>query len=281
VIIDTCLTVGVSPLVEFVAEERLGDWLDAGRIDLQFIYQPDESFQHETSSWNPFLGNDYIASVQRDFPDRVRGLATVQPWHQAHRAAGSRVERSPALEELERAIVDLGLHGLRINPIQHNVQFNNATVMWPVLERLADLQRRVERRLVVSVHAYGDSLNNSPEALADTASRFPDLLFLMQHSAFVWGYGSVSRIAAPVDNLLLDLSTMPQRAVVWEAYQRHGARRFCIGSDGPHGTLALKRAIVDDFARDEREAALILGENLAERLALPTIQPTTVHGASA
>jgi predicted TIM-barrel fold metal-dependent hydrolase len=160
-----------------------------------------------------------------------------------------------------------------MNPIQHNFQFNNATVVWPVLQRLVELQRRAGRRLLVSVHAYGDSLNNSPEALADTAARFPDLLFLMQHAGFVWGYGTVSRVAAQLENILLDLSTMPQRAVVWEAFERYGARKFCLGTDGPHGTHELKRAIVTDFARSDEEAELILGGNLAERLALPV--PTT------
>ncbi len=280
-IIDTCLTIGVSPMVEFVAEEELEGWLERGGIDVQVVFQPDESFHHETPSWNPFLGNDYIASVQRDFDGRVLGLATVHPWHQAHRAAGSRVFESPALDEIERAIVELGLHGLRMNPIQHNHQFNNAVVTWPLLERLTEVQAKVGRRLMVSVHAYGDSLNNSPDAIAETARRFGDLLFLMQHSAFVWGYGSVSRVAASVDNLLLDLSTMPQRAVVWEAYQRHGPRRFCVGTDGPHGTFEVKQAIVADFARDKTEAELILGGNLADRLALPVIAPTTTHRASA
>lgn len=268
-VIDTAFTVGVSPMVEFVAEDELSEWLDRGGIDIQVIFQPDESFHHETPDWNPYLGNDYVAKVQHLFESRVLGLATIEVWHQAHRSVESLVTASPALDELDRCILELGLHGLRMNPVQHNYQFNNATVVWPVLERLSHLQRLAGRRLLVSVHAYGDSLNNSPEALAETAQHFPDLLFLMQHSGFVWGYGTVSRVAAQLENLLLDLSTMPQRAVVWEAFQRYGPRKFCIGADGPLGTLELKQAIVEDFARSEEEAALILGGNLADRLALP------------
>jgi predicted TIM-barrel fold metal-dependent hydrolase len=271
-VIDTCLTVGVSPLVEFVAEERLEDWLAEGAIDRQVIFQPDESFHHETPDWNPFLGNDYVAGVQASLPDRVLGLATVQVWHQPHRIADSLVTANPAFDELERCIVDLGLHGLRMNPIQHNYQFNNATVVWPVLEHLTELQGRVGRKLLVSVHAYGDSLNNSPEAIAETAGRFPELLFLMQHSAFVWGYGTVSRVTPELDNLLLDLSTMPQRAVVWEAFENYGAGKFCLGTDGPHATFDLKRAILDDFAESEDDRRRILGLNVGERLGL--VAPT-------
>jgi predicted TIM-barrel fold metal-dependent hydrolase len=273
-VIDTCLTVGLSPLVEFIAEDSLEDWLAEGQIDVQVIFQPDESFHHATPDWNPFLGNDYIAGVQRSFGDRVMGLATVQVWHQAHRSPASLVTASPALVELERCIVDLGLHGLRMNPIQHNYQFNNATVVWPILERLTALQHEVGRRLLVSVHAYGDSLNNSPEAIVDTAARFPELLFLMQHSAFVWGYGTVSRVVPEVENLLLDLSTMPQRAVVWEAFERYGPGKFCLGTDGPHATFDLKRAILDDFAESEDVRSRILGLNVAERLGLGSTAAT-------
>lgn len=186
-VIDTCLTVGVSPLAQFIAEDQFARWLRDGSIDMQIVFQPDESFHHETPDWNPYLGNDYVAKVQRGFRDQVLGLASVKLWHQARRSPGSLVNESPALDELDWCILDLGPHGLRMNPIQHNYQFNNAMVVWPVLTRLSDLQRRVGRRLIVNVHAYGDSLSNSPEALAETAAQFPDLLFLVEHSGFVWG----------------------------------------------------------------------------------------------
>jgi predicted TIM-barrel fold metal-dependent hydrolase len=269
-VLDTSLSVGVSPLYQFVAEDEMEGWLEEGDIDLQVVFQPDDAYHHSTPDWNPFLGNDYVAKVLKLFPGRALGLATVQVWHQADRAPGSKVERSPALEELDRCILDLGMVGLRMNPIQHNYQFNNADVVWPVLERLSELQQQVGRQLLVSVHAYGDSLNNSPEALAHTARTFPDLLFLMQHAAFVWGYGTVSDVTAPVENVLLDLSTMPQQSVVRKAYDVYGPDKFCIGTDGPIGSHELKRAIIRDFARDETEARKLLGETLAERLGINT-----------
>lgn len=269
-VLDTSLSVGVSPIYQFVAEDEMERWLEEGDIDVQIVFQPDDAYHHSTPDWNPFLGNDYVAKVLELFPNRTLGLATVQVWHQAYRGPGSKVKRSPALEELDRCILDLGMIGLRMNPIQHNYQFNNADVVWPVLERLSELQQRVDRQLLVSVHAYGDNLNNSPEALAHTAHQFPDLLFLMQHAAFVWGYGTVSDVAAPVDNLLLDLSTMPQQSVVRKAYDAFGPDKFCIGTDGPIGSHELKKAIVRDFARNDTEARKLMGETLAKRLGTDT-----------
>jgi len=267
-VIDTCLSVGISPYTQFVAEEQLDQWLVDGDIDVQVIFQPDEAFHHETPDWNPYLGNDYIAKTQDLFPGRVLGLGTIQVWHQSPRQFVPEVTRSPAIEEVDRCILDLGLHGLRMNPVQHNYQFNGQWTVWPVLERLSDLQEQVDRRLFVSVHAYGDSLNNSPEAIALTANRFPDLLFLMQHSAFVWGYATVSDVAAPAQNILMDLSTMPQKAVVLQAYQEFGPKKFCIGTDGPVGSFALRDAIVGDFADSEEEREALLGGTLAARLDL-------------
>jgi predicted TIM-barrel fold metal-dependent hydrolase len=266
-VVDTSLSLGVGPVSQFT-DEDLDGWLTDGGIDVQIAYQPDECFYHRTPGWNPFLGNDYIAEVQARHPGRLIGLATVQAWHQAPLAGDTGVTESPALDEVERCIVELGLGGLRMNPLQHNYQFNHQHVVWPLLDRLTAVQERVGRQLIVSVHAYGDSLNNSPEALVYTANRYPALLFLMQHCGFVWGYGTVNDVVVPHDNLLLDLSTMPQRAVVWEAYERLGPGRFCIGADGPMGTSVVKRAIVADFARSDHEAAMILGDNLAKRLGL-------------
>lgn len=263
-VIDTCFTIGVSPNIHFFAEEELIPYMDKHGIDIQIVYQPDESFHHKTPDWNPYLGNDYVAQIQNLDPERVVGLATLQLYYQPPRGVRHcRVRRNITIEELRRAILNLGLRGLRMNPIQHNYQFNNRDLVWPVLQELTNLQEHMGRRLIVSVHAYGDSLNNSPEAIADSARRFPELLFLMQHGGFVWGGGTVGDVPAALENVLIDLSTMPQRSIVYKAYERFGIGKLCIGTDGPYGTAELKEAIMNDFCKNEWEKEMILGRNLA------------------
>ena len=173
--------------MHFIAEQELLSDMDAAGIDIQLIYQPDECFFHKTPDWNPYVGNDYIAKIKRMCPERILGLSTVQFWHQPYRRKDNTLSRNIAGEELERAIIELGLDGIRINPIQHNIAFNDRSIVWTVLERLMQLQIKTGKRMIVSVHAYGDSLYNSPEAIAETAAQFPDLIFLMQHAGFVWG----------------------------------------------------------------------------------------------
>ncbi len=271
-VIDTSHTVGVGPMIHYFGEEELLPDMDKNGIDIQIIYQPDECFHHETPDWNPYLGNDYIAKVQLITPKRIWGLATLQVYHQPNPDYPYKVKRNIALEELDRAILELGLKGLRMNPIQHNFAFNDRLVCWTIMRRLTELQRETGRRMIVSVHASGDCLYNSPEALADTAREFPDLIFLMQHAGFVWGCFTVCDVAANVQNLFLDITTMPQKAVVYKAYERFGARKFCIGTDGPYSDNRLKMAIVDDFAENEEEKEIILGGNLAQVLRIPRIE---------
>lgn len=268
-VIDTCLTLGVSPNVHFIAEEELVPYLDLNEIDIQIVYQPDESFHHYTPQWNQFLGNDYISKIQRESPGRVIGLATIQLWHQIGSGGRGILKRDIALEEVDRAILDLDLQGLRMNPLQHNYQFNDKHLVWPILDRLVHLQEIIGERMIVSVYASGDSLNNSPEAIALTAERFPELIFLMQHTGFVWGCGTVNDTAALLQNVLLDVSTMPQKEIVYKSYERFGISKFCIGMDGPFGSRLIKEAIVRDFCKNHYEMDMMLGGNLA-RLIIPS-----------
>lgn len=283
-VIDTHFHIGVNRLITFLAEEELIPWLDRAKTDIQIVFQVNEGFCHETPEWNPWVGNDYIAKIQRMFPARVLGLATVNPWLQAPGTwryplpdpkSGKpfdKVTRSPALEELERAIMELGLHGLKMHPLEHNYQFNNPDVVFPVLDKLTQLQRKAGRKMLVVVHAAGESLNNSPEAIADTARNFPELLFIAAHSGFVWGYGTVARSMGPVPNILLDLTTCSQKSLVWESYQRYGATKFSAGTDGPFVGHHIRDAIVNDLVQSEEERQLVLGGNIAKYMGIPKVK---------
>lgn len=279
-VIDTSFTVGVGPMVHYFAEEELLNDMDKNGIDIQMIYQPDDCFFHETPAWNPYSGNDYIKKIKDMDSDRILGLATIQLWHQPHDLKTNEMENI-AFNELYRVIFDLGLDGIRINPIQHNVPFSSRKICWPVLEQLSKLQQKVKRRMIVSVHAAGDSLYNSPESIAETARRFPELIILMQHSGFVWGSFTACDIPGNVQNVLFDLTTMPQRSIAYKAYERYGAGKFCIGTDGPYSNNDLKTAILNDFTSDETEQSQILGGNLFNLLFRKTrnFNPITLYSA--
>ncbi len=282
-VIDTNFKIGVNMRSTCVAEEDLIPYLDENGIDIQMVFQVDEGFTHRTPVWNPYIGNDYVAKIQNMFPDRVFGLATVCPWSDAPKtwnyppsAAGKPFTlpvENEATRELDRCILELGLRGLRMNPIEHNYELNNKAVVYPMLEHLTELQRQTVRVLPVVVHGSGDSGNNTALQFARVADDFPELTFIMIHSGFIWCYGTTGEIAPNHPNLLLDLTGNLGPYSVVDAYRQCGASKFTIGTDGPLGIPAIKEKILDVFVGDnEEDRQLILGGNLAQRLGLNKIK---------
>src|SRR6185295_3033424 len=113
-------------------------WMEAGRVDIQVVFQVNQGACHRTPDWNPFIGNDYIAKIQNLYPGRVLGLATINPWLQPPKAythplerrgqTFDRFTRNLAIEECGRAIGELGLHGVKMHPKEHGYPVNHAAV---------------------------------------------------------------------------------------------------------------------------------------------------------
>lgn len=281
-VIDTNFKIGVNMKSTCVAEEDLIPWMDENGIDIQIVFQADEGFAHQTPKWNPYIGNDYVAKIQDMFPERVIGLATVNPWNDAPKTWNYPPDETgrpftlpvadESSRELERCIVDLGLKGLRMNPAAHNYEINNKTVVYPMLNKLRELQERTGRVLPVVVHGAGDSGNTTALQVAEVAKDFPKLVFLMIHSGFIWCYGTIGEIAPSYDNLLLDLTGNLGPYSVSEAYRQCGAGKFTIGTDGPLGIPGIKDKILDVFVDNEEDRELILGGNIAKLLGIEKIE---------
>lgn len=275
-VVDTHFHLGLNPLIN-VDENDLVKWMDNNDIDVQFIMQVNEGAVHQTPDWNPRIGNDWIGKVQKSLKDRVIGLGGVFPWWQPPKKylrgpkegqPFDKVTRNPVLEELDRIVLDLGLYGIKIHPLEHFHQINNPHIMNPIYERLTSLQKRVNRKLVLFIHAAGDSICNTPEGMADAARQFPELLFIAAHSGYRWAAPTVAHTMAKLDNVMLDLTTMAGALYLRECYNLYGAKKFCSGSDGPYASASVKNAIVRSITDDEEEQGLILGGNLARILEL-------------
>lgn len=64
-VVDTHFHVGVNTINTFIAEDDLIPWMNEAKIDIQIIFQVNEGFTHRTPEWNPYLGNDYVAKIQK------------------------------------------------------------------------------------------------------------------------------------------------------------------------------------------------------------------------
>jgi hypothetical protein len=277
-IVDTHMHIGVNAINTFIAEQDLIPAMDDGRVDIQILFQVNEGFTHETPSWNPYVGNDYVAKIQKMFPDRVIGLATLNPWWQSPRSYQlpfskrgkpfDLVKGSPTIDELERCILKLGLWGLKMHPLEHGYHVGDPTIVNPIMDRLVECQEKTGRKLLVGVHCAGDSLFNSPDALADLAERYPEILFLAYHSGFIWGGSTLASTLGRLENVKLDLTTCSQRSVVSEAYEKFGAGKFTVGSDMPFASYSMARAIANDIFEKPEERELALGGNLTKYLGI-------------
>ena len=92
------------------------------------------------------------------YPERVIGLAHINPWLRSPKMyvypeskkgqPWTKTTADPAMEEVERAIGDLGLWGLKMHPMEHNYRFNDSEVVWPVLEKLVEMQEKTKRKMI-------------------------------------------------------------------------------------------------------------------------------------
>ena len=78
----------------------------------------------ETTSGIPYVGNDYVASVVQQYPDRFIGFASVDPWKGAS-----------AIQELDRSVKELGLRELQ-TASHHPGVFSKRHTLLPALEEV-------------------------------------------------------------------------------------------------------------------------------------------------
>ena len=81
----------------------------------------------ETTSGIPYVGNDYVASVAQQYPDRFIGFRL-----------GGPLEGDMAIQELERSVKELGLRGLKLHPTTQAF-FPNDIRFYPLWEKCAEL----------------------------------------------------------------------------------------------------------------------------------------------
>jgi predicted TIM-barrel fold metal-dependent hydrolase len=155
----------------------------------------------ETTSGVPYMGNDWVASVARQYANRFIGFASVDPWKGAM-----------ALQELERSVTELGLRGLKLHPTTQAF-FPNDVRFYPLWEKCAELD------IPVLFHTgqtgvgagtpggggYKLKYSQPIPYLDDVAADFPGLTIIMAHPAVPWQEEQLS-VAVHKANVYIDLS---------------------------------------------------------------------------
>jgi len=126
---------------------------------------------------DPERCNDAIAAVVRADPERFIGFASVNPAYRGVEAAG---------EELERAVTDLGLSGLKLYPMYQHWAANDPELAFPIYAKAQELD------IPVMIHQAGSTRIDAklelgrPALLDDIRREFRDLRVIIAHCGLPW-----------------------------------------------------------------------------------------------
>jgi predicted TIM-barrel fold metal-dependent hydrolase len=121
--------------------------------------------------------NDYIAAIARTRPEVFIGYASVNPNYRGPKAA---------VRELERAVTELGLQGLKLYPMYQDWSPADPVLAFPIFEKAEELG------IPVMVHQAGSTridarMEYARPALLDAAGRhFRGLRLTIAHLGLPW-----------------------------------------------------------------------------------------------
>jgi len=114
--VDKIVILGIAP-------QDYTDYTARGTVDLAGVTEvPGPPNIEET--------NDYIAAVVKEFPDKFIGFAAVNPKFRGVKAA---------VKELDRAVTELGLSGLKLYPCYDHYSVDDRELAFPIFEKAEDL----------------------------------------------------------------------------------------------------------------------------------------------
>ncbi len=248
----------------------------------------------------PYLvaGNDFVADCVKRFPDRLQGLAYVEEWL-------VQSETDASIKKLDRAINELGLHGIQWLPV--NLRIYGQTGSWdseafrPFWDTVASMNIPVFFSLGSTALPNIDGYLEGLRTIQRWMERYPDVTVVMTHG-FAWRtFMKPDRIEIPEEvfentpldnpNLYVQLLfavlcggqydyPMPQmRSTLEDLVGRIGADRLIWGTDIPmvmrHYTYRQSLDSIRlycDFLGDEQKAQ-ILGDNMVRLMGFDRQRP--------
>ena len=190
------------------------------------------SVDAQTSTGDSPDTNDYVAELVNAHPEQFIGFATVDPWKDRW-----------AVNELDRAVNDLGLRGLKLHPI-HQAFFPGDPRFYPLYEKCAELGVPLlihSGFAAVGVGMPGGGGMKLKYAapiphVDDIAADFPELTIIMAHPAWPWVEEQIA-VALHKPNVYLDLSGWAPRYIPEALIAETNTRlqdKVLFGSDFPY-----------------------------------------------
>ena len=190
------------------------------------------SVDAETTTGDSPDTNDYVAELVNAHPEQFIGFATVDPW-----------KDDRAVNELERAVTQLGLKGLKLHPI-HQAFFPDDTRFYPLYEKCVELGIPVLFHSGFAAAGIGMPGGGGMKLkysapiphIDDVAADFPDLTVIMAHPAWPWVEEQIA-VALHKPNVYIDLSGWAPRYIPQQLINETNTRlqdKVLFGSDFPY-----------------------------------------------
>jgi predicted TIM-barrel fold metal-dependent hydrolase len=140
--------------------------MDEAEISMSFLYAVDAPIV--------YASNEYVGKLCKKYPDRLTGVASVNPLDKN------------CTDNLERAVNDFGMKGLKLHPPLQNFFINDEKV-FPVYEKALELDIPVIFH--VGTTPFGSICRLSqanPILVDDVAVAFPELRIMLTHLGTLW-----------------------------------------------------------------------------------------------
>lgn len=206
--------------------------MDKAKVDKALIFCHAES-----------MDNESIRKAVKEFPDRLIGMYTVNPW----------MDKSE--QELKRAL-ESGFSGLRLDAVRHGYVMNDLKLLAPLLN--------ICREAKVPVWGYGAAeVFSTPILFQEIAREYPDIPIIMGYMGFTYDASSACSVAERCSNVYVDTTgCMPANVI--RALKTCGPRQIVMGTGTPDfGYFELEIQKILEGTDNKEYQELILGGNAA------------------
>lgn len=160
-----------------------------------------------------------------------------------------------AVEELEIAVREWGIKGLKLMPTKHGYHIAS-NLAHSLMAKCAELG------IPVSIHSEGGYAH--PLAIAVLALAFPDVPVIMDHMGYRYWVTDAIEAARLAPNIYLATTAVMEPHFIDRAINNLGVERIVFGSNGPLALPKMQLEVIRFLQLPPEDEAKILGGTLAK-----------------
>ena len=221
---------------------EVADWLGVDKLVVSLPVLNDKHCPPERF----ILANNLVHKAIKRYPDRLYGMAFVNPGYQ-----------KGAVAEVERCVKELGFVGLKL----YHQYFMDDPVQNVLVEKCIELDIPILMHAAALTKPGGVPYSGQPRLtdgtrMAAMARRYPEATFIMAHIGGGGNWQWQIRAIADCPNVYADISgSVYERSLVEESVRLLGADRLLFGADGMW-SASVGKILGAEISEDEKKKIL-------------------------